>query len=136
VDKVRLLVVIGCEDDEVNDALENLRLLVKRNIRTCGTYSSEFLGVLLDCLCVENLSVVLADVEILVVVLGQGNRAQWVGRQCSGSSPSLRALSCLFRVVLESSWAYVGSTLCQSSGSRCQPVSSRPSVCIARLVVG
>jgi hypothetical protein len=52
VDEVGLLVVVGCEDDEVDDALEDLHLLVKAKFTGFYTYSFELGGVFLDCLCV------------------------------------------------------------------------------------
>lgn len=58
VQEVGLLVVVGGEDDVVDDALED---------------GVELVGGFFDGLRVEDLSVVLADVEVFVVVFREGN---------------------------------------------------------------
>jgi hypothetical protein len=72
VDEVRLLVVVRCEDDEVDDALEDLETCQhSRSSHKGFTYRPELVGVFLDGLRVQDLSVVLADIQVLVVVLRQ-----------------------------------------------------------------
>jgi hypothetical protein len=74
VDKVGLLVVVGRENNKVDDALEDLPCLsVEVKVSSRQTYSSELVGVLLDRLGIQDLPVVLADIEVLAVVLGQGD---------------------------------------------------------------
>lgn len=75
VEEIVLFVIMRGKNDKVNDALENLEsALVSRwvaGINSCFTHRIKLGRVLLNSFSIENLAVMLADLEVLLVMLGQ-----------------------------------------------------------------